>query len=223
MFGLVLSSRPVLTLSSPGASTLSNTQFAFAIPPAPSFSHIVVFMLPGTTLDPDTAAAVYLKMPGAPDFRFLGAIGQGKESAIFRVKGSAGDSSAIGQVDEDAMVDEGVSGANINGASGEAEMVMLGISIEPASQVAASMAQLKTLGGQAEMALVRHTPAPVAVPTKVLAQRIIKNAYDFLASFAGSGPGGAEVVPLKAFQEWWGKFEKRVERDPGFLERAEES
>jgi len=215
----------VLTLSSPGASTLSPTQFAFAIPPAPAFSHIVVFMLPDTSLPPDAAAAVYLKMPGASDFRFLGAIGQGKESAIFRVKSSSGDTGNVGIVDEDAMVDEGASGTNIStGAPAEAEMVMLGISIEPAAQVAASMAQLKSQAQQSSMALVRHnaTPSSSAVSTKVLAQRVIQNAYDFMASFAGSGPGGAEVVPLKAFQDWWRKFEMRVERDPGFLERAEE-
>jgi hypothetical protein len=180
-------------------------------------------MLPDTTLPPDAAAAVYLKMPGSADFRFLGAIGQGKESAIFRVKSTSGDPGTVGQVDEDAMVDEGGNGANT--AGGEAEMVMLGISIEPAAQVAANMAQLKAQGQQqASMALVKQSPALAAgatVPTKVLAQRIIKNAYDFLASFAGSGPGG-DVVPLKAFQEWWAKFEKKIERDPGFLERAEE-
>jgi len=63
------------------------------------------------------------------------------------------------------------------------------------------------------LALARRPPK-----TKILAQRIIKNAFNFLASFAG-GAGGSEMVPLKAFQEWWAKFERRVENDPGFLER----
>lgn len=59
--------------------------------------------------------------------------------------------------------------------------------------------------------------------TKVLAQRIIKNAFNFLASFSGTlGPGGQEVVPLKSFEEWWRKFERRVEVDPGFLEREDQ-
>ena len=55
--------------------------------------------------------------------------------------------------------------------------------------------------------------------TLVLAQRIIKNAFNFLASFSGNVAGGVEVVPLKAFEEWWKKFEARVKNDPGFLER----
>jgi hypothetical protein len=54
------------------------------------------------------------------------------------------------------------------------------------------------------------------VDTKVLAQRIIKNCYDFLTSW-----GTGDTVPLKAFQAWWTKFEGKIERDPGFLERGD--
>jgi len=67
---------------------------------------------------------------------------------------------------------------------------------------------------------------PAATTTVVLAQRIIKNAFNFLASFAGnvpvpgsSGTAGVEVVPLKAFQDWWIKFESKVKNDPTFLEK----
>lgn len=35
----------------------------------------------------------------------------------------------------------------------------------------------------------------------------------------GGNGKGVEVVPLKAFEEWWRKFEGRVRNDPGFLER----
>ena len=30
---------------------------------------------------------------------------------------------------------------------------------------------------------------------------------------------GQTYVPLKAFEDWWGKFNHKVESDPGFLER----
>jgi hypothetical protein len=71
--------------------------------------------------------------------------------------------------------------------------------------------------------LVRQTPQQKGMSTKVLAQRIIGNAFNFLASFAaGDSSGrGTEVVPLKAFQDWWTKFERRVNLDPTFLEREE--
>ena len=54
--------------------------------------------------------------------------------------------------------------------------------------------------------------------TKVLAQRIIKNAFNFLASFEG----GDGMVPLRTFEGWWRKFESRVNSDPGFLEKEQE-
>ena len=93
---------------------------------------------------------------------------------------------------------------------------ILGISIEPAASIAAQLANTKAAAEEeTSMALTVSRPPP---STKVLAQRIIKNAFNFLASFAEGG-GGNETVPLKAFQEWWGKFERRVENEPGFLER----
>ncbi|KAI9842119.1 MAG: hypothetical protein M1837_007480 [Sclerophora amabilis] len=103
------------------------------------------------------------------------------------------------------------------------------------------------ISSQHQQPLARKPP-----PTKILAQRIIKNAFTFLASFvsnnnnntnapagtagtaAGTGGaataasaaaaahGGEEVVPLRAFRDWWVKFEKKVDLDPGFLEREDD-
>ena len=86
----------------------------------------------------------------------------------------------------------------------------LGISVEPVADVKRLLDQLET-GKQ-----VNGVGAP---STKVLAQRIIKQAFNFVSSFSGRvGEGGVEVVPLKAFEEWWRKFERRVDLDPSFLE-----
>ncbi|OCK83426.1 DUF775-domain-containing protein [Lepidopterella palustris CBS 459.81] len=218
MFGVIVSGRPVLT----DAQTISQTQFAFAIPSTPPFSHIVVFLLPGTTLPQDTAAAVYIQLPGANEFKLLGAIANEKQSAIFKVHNKVVGIDGGGTIDDDAMTDEGAPAPVSNDAAAN---VLLGISVEPASQVAANLAQMKAQAAAPQttgMELVRRTPAASPVPTKVLAQRIIQNAYHFLASFSGNGPGGNEVIPLKSFQDWWSKFERRVERDPGFLERDEQ-
>ncbi|KAK5683933.1 hypothetical protein LTS10_003796 [Elasticomyces elasticus] len=181
MFGLIISGRPV----DAAPQAISETQYAFQVRPAPAFNHIVVFLLPGTQLPPGTAASVYVQIPPSQEFRLLGGIGTGKESAIFKVSGGAA-------------------------ASGD---IVVGISIEPAEQVEAQLANLKA-GQQSSGAMVL-TGAANGSPatTKVLAQRIIGNAFNFLASF------GSDVVPLKAFQDWWVKFEKKVELDPSFLER----
>jgi protein Hikeshi len=82
-----------------------------------------------------------------------------------------------------------------------------------------------SMTGTTSMVLTRPSP-----PVTMVAQRITKNLFNFLSSFATQNlpPGvmtlgaltvGATYVPLKAFEDWWGKFNHKVESDPGFLER----
>ena len=177
--------------------TVSPTQSAFTFPANPHFSHVVVFILPGNALPADTAAAVYMQLPGQPEYKLLGAIGNEKQSAIFQVNLPETHGG-----DVDAMMNGQQAAGNVN----------VGISVEPSVSIHAQLANLQT-EASASNALVRRRPS-----TKVLAQRIIKNAFNFLASFGGT-VDGQEVVPLKSFQDWWTKFERRVENDPGFLER----
>lgn len=211
-FGVIVSGRPVLT----DARAISETQFAFQIPSVPSFSHIVVFLLPGTTLPDGTAAAVYAQLPNTTEFKLLGAIANEKPSAIFKVNNKAGGPAGGGVGDDDAMVDEGDS-APMNGAI---PPLALGISVEQAAQVATNLEQKKVQEAAASSAPARGNEIALrgqnTTTTKVLAQRIIKNCYDFLTSW-----GSGDTVPLKAFQAWWTKFESKIERDPGFLERSD--
>lgn len=217
MFGLIISGRPV----NASPQQLSETQYAFNIPPTPVFHYIVVFILPGAQLPPDTAATVYVQIPPSQEFKLLGGIGPGKESAIFKVSGikdgaAPGTRGAI-EADGDMMTDD--PSAAPTGTSAATGDIVVGISIEPAAQVEQQLVNLKS--GQQQQpaqnsALVRlNSNTGGRASTKVLAQRIISNAFNFLASF------GSETVPLKAFEEWWRKFEKKVELDPSFLEREE--
>jgi hypothetical protein len=178
-------------------------------------------------LPPDTAAAVYISLPNTqnqpqPQFKFLGGIGPGKESAIFKVSGLGGlggGGGGSGEVDMDAP--ETPTGGGIQGN------ITLGISLESSESVSAQMAALSSqsqpsnpTNPSSALVLTRTSPGEKKGPdTLLLAQRIIKNAFNFLASFSGNINGGVEVVPLKAFEEWWRKFEGRVRSDPGFLER----
>lgn len=170
------------------------------------------------TLPDGAAAAVYIQFttgtntnPSPQEFRFLGAIANEKPSAIFRVNDPVRQRTEAEE--EDEMLDAGAPPSpNVN------MTVTLGISIEPAQTVAAKMATLKA---QSEAALVQRGDAQQRpnISTKLLAQRIIGNAFNFLSSFATSD-GREEVVPLKSFRDWWTKFERRIDADPGFLERA---
>lgn len=213
-------------------SAPSPTSFTYALPSSP-FSHIVVFLLPGISLPTNTAASVYIAIinpAGAAtpnDYKFLGGIGPGKESAIFKINnnGNGGFSNGAGNGGEVDMDMNGF-GTAINGG----KQIILGISVESADEVSSKMAALQTSNNSSptdpSTALVLTNKRSTPISTVVLAQRIIKNAFNFLASFAGnvpipggSGTAGVEVVPLKSFQDWWTKFENKIKNDPGFLER----
>ncbi|KLU85964.1 hypothetical protein MAPG_04983 [Magnaporthiopsis poae ATCC 64411] len=216
LFGLVPANLPCITTPT---ETPSPTSLIYSIPADRPFSHVVIFLLPGVVLPDATAAAIYLltppSVPGSPPVqRFLGGIGPGKESAIFNLRSSSTSSSSDASQQQQQQQQQ--------------QPVLIGISIEPAASVAERIAEVKaakeaaaaTTGSNSNSdnsnALVVARPS-----TLVLAQRIIQNAFNFLASFSGTTAGQVEVVPLKAFEEWWRKFEGRVRADPGFLERAE--
>jgi hypothetical protein len=210
LFGLVPAGQPVIT--SP-TETPSPTSFLFAIPAATGpgakpFSHLVVFLLPGVALPPDCAAAIYLVTPGGQGVstKFLGGIGPGKESAIFNISGGAAASSS-------------------STSSTISSNVVIGVSLEPAESVAQRIQEKTATTAAANNKASSTALAPPSAggqpSTLVLAQRIIKNAFNFLSSYSQKA-GGVEVVPLKAFEEWWRKFESRLRSDPSFLERDED-
>lgn len=195
LFGIVPAGQPLIT---DPTSAPSPTSFLYALPTTKPFSHIVVFLLPNVVLPENSAAAIYLttvrdvaaaqQANATPDFRFLGGIGPGKESAMFKV------------------------GADASGSG-----YMIGVSIESADSVGT---RLQELAANKASSSNSGSGGASSTTTAVLAQRIIQNAFNFLTSFSGTaGPGGVEVVPLKAFEDWWRKFESRVRSDPSFLER----
>ncbi|KAL6884373.1 hypothetical protein HDV57DRAFT_455657 [Trichoderma longibrachiatum] len=213
LFGIVPAGHPLLTTPS---SSPSPTSFLYALPTNKPFSHIVVFLLPGIALPDNSAAAIYLTTAReaaaspAPNFRFLGAIGPGKESAMFKVGSSSSSSSS-----ETASSSDPSSSSSSSADGG----LMLGISVEPADAIAPRLQELAA-NKAAQPSSSSPSSSSSQVPTVVLAQRIIQNAFNFLASFSGTaGPGGVEVVPLRAFEEWWRKFESRIRSDPSFLEK----
>ncbi|KAF7869704.1 hypothetical protein EAF04_004488 [Stromatinia cepivora] len=235
LFGIIPTGLPLIITPT---SAPSSTSFLFTLP-ARSYQHICVFLLPGITLPPSTAAAVYISLPPSnasisadtPPFKFLGGIGPGKESAIFKInrditpQNANSNPNPAPEIDMDA--DSSPSSPNTQ------REITLGISLESADSVSAQMAALLSSSSSSpslnpsnpSTSLILSRPSQIPkTDTLLLAQRIIKNAFNFLASFSGNvmdgGNGkGVEVVPLKAFEEWWRKFEGRVRNDPGFLER----
>ncbi|KAK2000651.1 hypothetical protein LX36DRAFT_654175 [Colletotrichum falcatum] len=203
LFGIVPAGQPLLTEPT---SAPSETSFLYSVSAARPFSHITVLLLPGIILPPGTAAAIYFATASdvsaatatgqTPNFKFLGGIGTGKESATFKIN----------------------AGGSTNSSDGDPNTgsVMIGVSVEPAESVFSRIQELSANRSSQSGAASRPS-------TQLLAQNIIKNAFNFLTSFSGTtGPDGVEVVPLKAFEEWWKKFESRVRSDPSFLERTQD-
>ena len=173
-------------------------------------------------LPPETAAAVYLRFPDQTEFKLLGAIGNEKPSAVWKVSvptttpgiANAGGGGTVGG----------------SGAMGAGE-VSLGISIEPQTAIQTQLAASSNPSPQKSTGSSAWAGSNTGVSggagakasTKVLAQRIIADAFNYLASFSSSTGAGAdsEMVPLRAFRDWWTKFERRVAMDPSFLERVE--
>jgi hypothetical protein len=102
--------------------------------------------------------------------------------------------------------------------------ITLGISIEPLSAIEA---QVSTLQSPTTPTMAVGKPLP---PLTIVAQRIAKNLFNYMGSFASQNlpPGVVTLgqlrpdttyVSLKAFEDWWSKFNHKVESDPGFLER----
>lgn len=231
MFSVVVPGRPCQTDIQPvdGQPNGQPTKFAFTISLNPPFTELVIFFLPGTVLPINTGAAVYAQLPdpntGNPaEFRFIGALANEKPSGIFNIRNPA-QSNGTNRTEaeqEDEMLDEG--SVSSNGS------MTLGISIEPVENIAPQLSALESERAQnsnSSTALVARTggagPSQSPISTKILAQRVIGSAFNFLASFAESDPSnkGHEVVPLKSFRDWWTKFERRIDMDPTFLERAD--
>ena len=213
MFSVIPAGRACLT----DFKAVSATQFAISFPSTPVFSHLVVFLIPGNILSPDTGAGVYIKLPGKCEFQFLGAIGNEKPSAIFKIKLPISDQTSINKGVEDVMDDGNLAPISAMRQGELMPEIELGISVEPVQNIQAQISAIKFQeGAGADPALtVIHRKQPSS--TKELAQKIIGNAFNFLAGFAAN-QGGQEVVPLKSFEEWWAKFQRRLENDPEFLQ-----
>lgn len=194
----------------------------------------MVFLLPDQSLADGTAAAIYIKIPLSDDFRLLGAIANDKQSAIFKLNNPAQDAAnanpaAATGVKDDIMVDDATL-QPVNESGGP--NIVLGISVEPVATIQSQLANLRS-GQQPQSMGSDVVPFKDTQQTaqnqlqmnptlvKLMAQRIIKNAFNFLLGFA-NGSAGHETVPLKTFQDWWAKFEKRVDLDPGWLDKIDD-
>lgn len=120
-----------------------------------------------------------------------------KPSAIFRVRGSFGDSQA--SQSSQALI--------ISQAGGT--IAQLGIAIEPIGEVTNQIANMPP-GNK-----------PIADPV-TLAERIGKHLVNYLSGFGEAAPNGQTYVPMTAVSRWYDNFMSKVKAGGiSFLERQE--
>lgn len=158
-------------------------------------------------LNPNAAASVYFQLPGA-EFQLLGALTQDKPSAIFKINHSKSNYIAPSSADLDAMDEDDVTSPFYGGYK-----INVGISLEPLADV---QNQLQQLREQHQQLVPARTSASSLPPDSIalLANKIVQNAYNFLAGFTGNDG----KVPMRVFDDWWTKFKSRLSSDPRFLE-----
>jgi hypothetical protein len=85
MFGLLIPGRRCLTdpdLVSVPKPQVPN-QYIFSFMALPFFTHIIIFLLPGSYLPPNTTATIYMQSPTSLESKLLGEISNEKPSVMF--------------------------------------------------------------------------------------------------------------------------------------------
>ncbi|KAJ2877411.1 hypothetical protein FB639_003769 [Coemansia asiatica] len=202
MFGCIVAGRLVQT----NLQQVDANKYVFELPDAHNINHIVVFLLGTIPFEPGFGATVHLLWPNK-SWQMLGALSNEKPSAIFRLK------SVVGQ--------DGQSMPNVSAE--------LGISIEPLQSVEQQIQQMREQQQQSSIAtsssaLVPASSGSLSLQTaKLFAERTMQSLYEYAMSYAKSpdatmgllGSGAqVEVLPVKAFDDWFQIFLRKVQRDP---------
>ncbi|KAJ7165140.1 DUF775-domain-containing protein, partial [Mycena filopes] len=211
MFGCCVAGRLLQT----NLQQVDETHALFELPAAGTINHVCVFLL-GTVPFPDGyGCTVHFYWPGR-GFQLLGMLSNDKPSAIFRLRGTftpasassnthsafSGSSSAM-QIQQDPQ------------AQAEQITAILGLSVEPLADIATQLAALN-------MTAVTKAQPPAADPT-LLAERVVKNLFNYVSGFTGGGGVGVGpdvAVPMGLIVKWYENFVGKVRNGGvGFLER----
>ncbi|KAI5962669.1 uncharacterized protein KGF55_003745 [Candida pseudojiufengensis] len=220
IFGAICSGRPMIL-----AEQVDQTKFVINVPNASNINYITIFILPNSPfVDNNFTALIYFQLPqqqnqtlqSAPEFKLLGGINPSKPSAIYKVSNLTNSQNITNAQNQDGidleMNDSGPIDLN------DSVSINIGISIEPTPQAEQLIQQSKQ---QNSTSLVSTKPQPQPSKpsdTAQLANKIVGNAYNYLASFIDN----QGKVPIKAFDNWWDKFKTKLQNNPNFLNEISE-
>ncbi|KAH7101245.1 DUF775-domain-containing protein [Auriculariales sp. MPI-PUGE-AT-0066] len=200
MFGCLVPGRHVQTTF----QQIDETHAMFQLPDAASINHICVF-LTGAQLFPEGAGAtLHIHSQAKGGFQLLGWLSNDKPSAIFRLRGT---------YTSESSAHSSLSTAMTVGSSSSSTDLMVGIALEPLSAI---------LEQQQQSHLSTVATAPVNATD--LAEKIVKNLFNYLGSFVGGGDvrtlDPSTGVPIGYVKNWYDGFMSKL-RNGGtaFLDR----
>lgn len=195
MFGLIVGGRAVQT----NPQMVTATQYVFTMTSASTATHIVVFLLNTVALAETHAAAVYISWPQTNTWRFLGALSNAKQSAVFRIRS-----------DDRAP-------ATATATATTEDSAQIGISVETTEQVEATMAR-----AQHEQGASLSTQSLAFESKADLPRKVVENFFEFATSYATSNPAAAAVqsaewIPAWVLSKWYQNILSKLQKDPSLF------
>jgi protein Hikeshi len=132
-----------------------------------------------------------------------------KPSAIFRLRGTFTPGANVGP--------SAFSGGGINPTVGGDVTAILGIAIEPLSQISLPLADQVNAHGSGAVVVATRTADP-----GYLAEQVVKHLFNFVSSFVGTGTVDENtLVPMGVMVRWYEGFRTKLKNmGPGFLDRT---
>ncbi|CAK9783728.1 DUF775-domain-containing protein [Cutaneotrichosporon oleaginosum] len=175
---------------------IDDTHFVFTLERPYDINYLTVFLTGEMPFPEGYGATVHFAWPGGEYF-LLGTLTNARPSAIYKVRGHLPPGVAPGTV-ANAPAQIGIEVATIG-------------AVETAAQASAE----KTGKGR-EVAQ--------RVDVGLVAQKIVKNLFNYLHSFGGDVKLTPETpIPLSVFQRWFDNFNRKIANDSGaaFLDRED--
>ncbi|RSH94275.1 hypothetical protein EHS25_004078 [Saitozyma podzolica] len=175
---------------------IDETHFVFPLEQPYEINHLTVFLLGTIPFPEGYGASVHFAWPGK-DYIPLGVLTNSKPSSIYRLRPHL-----PSDLPPNALA---------------SPPATLGIEIAPLPQLEALAAQLSA-GGEGKGKEIAGK-----VDVGKVAEKVVKNLFNYLHSFGESKLTPDTPIPLSVFQRWYDNFLRKIENDRGasFLDRED--
>lgn len=194
MFGLLASGRLVQT----NFEMVGEKKFLITIPDAHDLNHVVVFLTGAVAFPDGYAGLVYFSWPdpaAPPNWQLLGIISNEKPSSIYKI-------SSLKKNQEQPTLEQ--SGFLQFEQTKISHVAQIGISIEAIDVV------------QHQYQLLEAENAKNQTQFVEFAQKMLQSFLNYSLSFTISPTPNESYIPVKAVEDWYKNFERKLSLNPYF-------